>query len=457
ISACISSASNSATCDVVQANANGAVVTAGPKVSKADLVLSANVTASPFTHDYMILKVTMAQSVTSYFQSTGSPNNNFGASWVLPPGAAGSQNSRTGILGFIGEWCYGVSSCPGTTAGYVLLASTPTQLSENGILSTETTKTPTSSQFQWSQIAEGGALVSASGTGAGNMNSVDWAQSFSADTTKGAYLSLATWRQTFASACSGTLSVSIAKTLTSPWDTTQELANLTATITSTATTGSNALVTIDWLNGLMSSDNAQLTFGTTSYSVAGQSNVSLGALAPPIQSGTYYLHVRDTSCTTALVASPSYYSGGDVWKLVSGTWTESSSLDVQALALKVYGGTTTIWNLPATPGNVGGAFYVYVKETIKDTDPQRYTFTTSWGGAARATGWQEAGGTATTTETCRTFVGIITIRMCSIGPTWTSCADNSCYVIQEWRRGYLSYPWNQTATLTATLDTTGSG
>ncbi|MEA3201895.1 MAG: hypothetical protein QOE90_3323 [Thermoplasmata archaeon] len=456
ISACISSASNSATCDVVSANANGAIVTAGAKASKADLVYSVNVTASPFTHDYMILKVTMAQSVTSYFQSVGSPNNNWGNGWVLPPGAGGSQNARTGILNYVGEWCYGASSCPATTAGYVLLASTPTQLSENGILTTETTKTPSSSEFQWNQIAEGGSLISNSGTTSGSMSSVDWAESFTADATKGSYLSITSWRETFSSACSGTLSVTVSKNLTSPWDPTAEFANLTATITSTATSSTTALVTIDWINGLVSSDNSQLTFGTPSYSIAGQSGASLGALAPPVFTGTYYLHVRDTSCATAQVASPSYYSGGDVWKLVSGTWTESSTLDVQALTLKVYGGTTTIWSLPVTPGNVGGAFYVYVKEILKDTDPQKYLFSTSWGGAARGTSWQEASSTGTSTLACYGYANTF-IQACKTTSTWNGCATNGCYVIQEWRLGYLAYPWNQTATLTVTLDTSPIG
>jgi hypothetical protein len=108
--------------------------------------------------------------------------------------------------------------------------------------------------------------------------------------------------------------------------------------------------------------------------------------------------------------------------------------------MNVYGGFPLTYTFSETDKHAGGASYAYICEVQKDSLPQHYTFSSSFGGGARLSSFQAAGNSI-----CANPV------ISSVGGTLLS------QTIQEWRLGYETIPVNATASRTITLDSTGSG
>src|SRR5581483_8187809 len=273
-------------------------------------------------------------------------------------------------------------------------------------------------------------------------------QSFFANqTTQGRYLDTSTFRlQQSASGCNGaTITWSISQSNAYPWSVASELANLTASITSTSSATTTS-VTIDWSNGQIA-NAAPFTFGTptaktggTTVAIGGAS--FLGAFPPSMAAGgTYYLHwyvAGAPGTCTIMYSSSDKYPSGSVYIENAGAWAQQAASDLSGWVVNVYGGVSALYTFSATDKHVGGAYYAYICEVQKDATPQQYNFTSSFGGRAKATGYQAVG------------VSICTGVVSAIN------GNTLQQTIQEWRIGYDTIPRNASASLTITFDTGGS-
>ena len=367
---------------------------------------------------------------------------------LLPTGiSAGNQ-----LAGWIADAVAFCSGCAPTTkvVGYFLNADI-TPISEAGILGgctncVEATKSPTTTQFGWTQIANDQTLVNTATSD--NTDTVSGLQSFTADlATKGKFIDTTAFRlKQAASGCNGaTLTWAVSASNAYPWNVTAELANLTTAITSTSS-ATTVGVTIDWSNGLIS-NSAPFTFATPTAKASGNS-VTIGSASflsnfPPTMAagGTFYLHwnIQSNPGTCAVeVSTANPYSGGSYYSDSGSAWSQVANSDLSGWVMNVYGGVPITYTFTLNDKNVGGAYYSYICEVQKDATPQQYNFTSSFGGRAKATGYQAAGNSI-----CASVVS--TIGGTSVQQT-----------IQEWRMGYDSIPRNATSVLTLTFDTGGS-
>src|SRR5581483_3886200 len=72
-------------------------------------------------------------------------------------------------------------------------------------------------------------------------------------------------------------------------------------------------------------------------------------------------------------------------------WAQQTLQDVNQLIVNVYGGATVLYTANEAQKDVGGASYLYLCEVQRDAVAQRYSLSTSYGGAARAGSYQAAG------------------------------------------------------------------
>ncbi|MEA3200973.1 MAG: hypothetical protein QOE90_2401 [Thermoplasmata archaeon] len=389
---------------------------------------------------YADLAVTISSAVTlsfNGFNSFGMASCGFGCSYG---GGTLSTNALSGY-GFVGGFWTGYSGAQNYHAMWFSAAS---QLSEAGILSTQMTRTPTTTQWTWTQVQGDVQLVNAANSNAGTL--VSGVQSVTADLTKGAFIDTTAFRwapSAVANGCSGaTIQLAVSANMAYPWNVSAEIANLSFPVTQDANTGGTSFVTVDWSNALASSDRA-LTFGTPTISVAG-STLTKGTAAyysnfPPsiAAGGTFYLHwnlLGTANCAAVMQYNGGNpYSGGSIYTDSGTAWTQQTVQDVNQLVMNVYGGTTILYTANEVQKDVGGASYLYVCEVQKDAQPQRYTLSTSYGGAARIGSYQAAGSS-----------------VCN-GVTSTSQQQT----IQEWRIGYESQV-NVTQSVTLSLNVTGA-
>lgn len=404
---------------------------------------------------YNVTQFTMPYSASVYvdYSATGSGSCFTQDGFVTPPLPAGitAGNQLAGWQADLQSTCSGCS--PATaTVGYILNADV-VPIAENGILSgctacPEATKTPTTSQFTWTQIGNDQQLTNIAT--ADNSIATSGLQSFFANqTTQGRFLDTTAFRlQQSASGCNGdTIQLSVSANNAYPWNTALELANLTSTITATST-ATTVGITIDWSNGLIS-NSAPFTFGTPTAK-AGGATVTIGSANflnnfPPTMAagGTFYLHWNIVDgggggTCGVMYSSSDKYPSGSVYTDGGSAWTQQPTGDLSGWVMNVYGGVSTLYSFSATDKHVGGAYYAYICEVQKDATPQQYNFTSSFGGRAKATGYQAAG------------VSICSGVVSAIGGT------NMQQTIQEWRVGFDAIPRNASATLTITFDTGGS-
>lgn len=365
----------------------------------------------------------------------------------LPPGVT-AGNQMTGWVADI------IAKCPNScvpisrTVGYILDADV-VPIGEQGILSTETTRTPTTSQFAWTQIAGDQLFVNTPASATNTL--LSGVQSFAPNlTTQGKFVDTSTFLIAETSApCNGaTLQISFAKVLNYPWDPTQEIANMSMSVTQ-STGASNTQVTVDWSNGLISSaDPAHTSFGAITFKAAG-TTVTAGTANffnnfPPslAGAGTAYFHWNFVSAPGACgiqTGSSSTYPNGFAYTDGGTQWTQQTTQDLAGWVMNVYGGVPLIYSFTESASTVGGARYAYICEVQKDSNAQRYTLSSSYGGGARLGSFQAAGNSI-----CANPV------IASVGGTLLQ------QTIQEWRLGFETIPVNSTATVTVTIDSTGS-
>src|SRR5581483_563339 len=389
---------------------------------------------------YAYLAVTLSATVTlsfNGFNSFGMGNCGFGCS----SGGGTLSTSALSGYGFVGGFWTGYN---GAQNYHSMWFSALGQLSEAGILATQMTRTPTTTQWTWSQVQGDAQLINAANSNAGSY--VSGVQSFVADLTKGQFIDTTAFRWNpsgVAGGCSGTtIQLSLSSSLAYPWNVSAEIANLTFPVTQDSNSGGTSFVTVDWSNALASSDRA-LTFGTPTISAAG-SALTKGTAAfysnfPPTVAagGTFYLHwnlLGNANCAAVMQYNGGNpYSGGSIYTDSGAAWAQQTLQDVNQLIVNVYGGATVLYTANEAQKDVGGASYLYLCEVQRDAVAQRYSLSTSYGGAARAGSYQAAGS-----------------NVCN-GVT----AGGQQETIQEWRLGYES-PVNVSQSVTLSLNLAGA-
>lgn len=424
------------------------LLTPGPKGPDATLLLMTNTTAT-YNPYYAVIRVTPT-TTAPYVLSTqsggfGSPGS-FANGWVFPPG---DTTGHAGVVGYHGAWDPSGSS---TSEIAFAIKCCPQVQSENGILQSQTSKSPASSKFTWNRINSPVPIVDLTTVGTGG-NVAEIAQSFQAP-IGGAYLET-TRIGMFGSGnynCGGTLRVSITNTLSVPWNELGEAAAVQASWTLSGSAPSSSFVTINWVSATLTDDASTVSFGTPTWSIGGTTitGENLKVLAPfltPTQ-GTYYLRAYwdNSACSPSAYVMSRYsgsnsFAGGSAWTVSGGVWTEQAAQDYGGIQLGTYGGNKTYeWKLNTTPNNLGGATYVYLAEHQRDSNLALSEPTTSWGGTALGGGsfFELAGGAGS--PDCA-FNGI----------------TNSACLLTEYRLGYMTQPYNTTAGLVVQINMNGMG
>lgn len=409
----------------------------------------------------VIAKITLTSSVTpgSISYSQGNPAGGSGCTFGSSSGPlklvaineanTAAHNRARGFVGYSSDHVSG-SSSGSTSIDSIWLSGGLGELSEAGILSgctscPEATKSPTTSQFSWTQVAGDVNLFTSTTTGGNNAAGQEAMQSFTADPAgKGKYLDTLSMRvQPLTGTCSGasiSFSVTGVDMTTGAWNTANELANITATLTKSSGTTAGT-VTIDWTNGLISDTTGLMTYSSLQYSIAGSPVSNTNAFSPSFSSATtYYWRVFVTNCANwqTSYTTASQYAGGTAFTRAvgsTGAFTAQAG-DIESMTLNVYGGISLLQVRNVTAADFGGAYYVWICEVQRDTVPQQYNFTSNFGGRAKGTGFQAAGG-----------------AICSGVPTSSGAQET----IQEWRLGYDTIPRTIVGQLTFTLDTSGAG
>lgn len=341
---------------------------------------------------------------------------------------------------------HGVTSAVGPpVTPYVIAFRTDnvTIQGENGILSTQTSKTPSTSKILWQRLNLAQTLVQ---TTAGDVVTPrQFVQTFTANALLGKYLETVTYDiRADSVACSGTASIAVSNQFNTAndWNVSAEIVNVTFSFT--VTTAGTGTITIDWINGVISETVSPLTIGTPVWKVGGVVVTDFGAMPPAILSGTYAIHGYHSStnqeCMVPYKTTTDTYSGGAYHDRndAASSWVTSTG-DLGGAFFKVYGGNILEHRLNATQKHLGGAYYTYVAEHQMDSTTQLANPTSSWGGAPLFgnTLYSLTGGAGSTD--------------CSFGGVNRACR------LTEYRLGFITMPLNATQTLTVTYDLSATG
>lgn len=355
-------------------------------------------------------------------------------SMVFPPGIS----TPSQMVGHFGTWVNG-----GTNMAIALTnASLQT---ENGILSTQTQKTPVNTKQTFTRVNQAQNLLA---TGAGSDIGMRQAvQTFTAAPALGKYLEITSFFVNVAGvACSGTASIAVSNQFNSAqdWNVSAEAVNVSFSFTATGTNQQGTL-TVDWLGMVVSEDIASLSFGTPTFKIFGQTVTEPSGLPAAILTGTYALHYYHSSandqCMQVKKTAADAYSGGGLFTRndAASTWTTETG-DIGTGFFKVYGGNVVEFRLNATFLDAGGAYYTYVAEHQMDSNTQQAFPISSWGG------FPVYG------NTLFTLAGGAGSLECSFG----GISNRPC-VIAEYRLGYVTIPANSTQTLTITFNLNATG
>lgn len=385
------------------------------------------------------VSLTVPYGMTIRATTTNTPNNAFrGLSY--PPGVDGWQD-LVGVVGFGGQ--------SGGVDGAGMLVQQPlTQISETVIQADETDLLPLSSQLSWSRLNYNTSQWFSNTPTSGNDNTVDeWIQPFSYTSAKGQIVEQIHFAaQVNRNGCAAVVSVSIANSLSHPWQTSSELANITFTFDAdSAGSNSRALFDVDFVHGIVSKDSGAITnLAITSYSHLGVSDVR--ATQAPLTNATSYIRIKTASNLAGTCLYMSYQTNdlvtGHSLATASGSgWTTQTGKDIDNLMVYTYNGDIPYeWKLNATNRNVGGSFYIYTREIVLDSAAFQSKPTSDFGGNARQGTFEAGGGTSS--------------GLCSDGISdflWTTCD------MRNWRLGWQDIPIEASTSLSAFFDFSNSG
>lgn len=436
--------------DLFTIDKNGAL-TRGALGANAELVSMIN-TSQTYNPFYAIIRVTPS-STTNYYLSTnsggfGNPGS-LSSGWSFPPGDSGTH---LGVSGYAGAWH------PSGNANVEIAHAVkccPQQVSEAGALS-EVSKTTAGiwddAKATWARINPAKYQHDTSTSSGANDPSTAQAatreayQSFLPDASLGGYLERFTlFMSTARNGGTGIIRVAIfsgTSAPTLPVDLTQARASVEFTYSQTIGCGcaASARYIVNWTAGsVTTSDVSGATSASATgitwreYGVATLTPKAVNVLLSNPATDRIYVYVYYTlnadgtyssSGLSQITSNP--VTTGQYCTASGGTWNcANANYDLSGMQIGLYGGQSiTQYSLAATPQTHGGAIWTYVREKKYDSDPQQYTFFTSFGGRAKAGSFQFA---------------------------------NATHVIQEWRLGYLTFPYNNTETFTIDANTTGSG
>lgn len=388
---------------------NTGVLTLNVAATQAHLLKHSNVSGGY----YFAVRFIAPASVGISLECSGS---NLQSLWSLPSGA-----TATTLAGLHGRIT--LSSDANQVFGFVFRA-VQSQAAEDGILATQTDKSPPSTQFSWTRLNPAVEIVNSTAAGDGAQPAIG-AQKIAAHATSGKYLEQFRAAIGFSSTCSGTMHVSVSTNLNVPWDNGLELINLSATYTATST--GNLEFVADFVQGTLK------PYGTTAWSfgtvaITQHGDTITNSLPADVSSAR---HVRIWLSGCAITKSgPNGYSSGSMYTYSAGAWTELASNDMFKLSFKYYQEDTMTFSASATSQYVGGALYTYTKEEKIDITTPSITLESNFEGAAISGG------------TLFDFYG--------------TCDRPSCNV-REHRLGYRTIPHTASETWTFTLNATSAG